>query len=257
MYSELKDYYSILAVSERASQEEIKHAFRRLAMKYHPDKNPGNEKWAEERFKEVNEAYVILGDQGKRQEYDRMRQAGFKHGPQYAGGYYSQEQVFSGAFTNPYLSQELARMFQELGLRYDEKFVDNMFFGGRGFTFTFSTKPMGEWQFPSSPSKKYKLPLLLRLADKLMKFTLTKMLGSELPSGQHVGEDLYHEIALSQKEAAAGGEKGIKYKRGKERKNLVVKMPAGVTERTRIKLKGMGLKGDPPGDLYVIVKVRS
>jgi curved DNA-binding protein len=257
MYAKLKDYYSVLGVPEGASQEEIKHAFRRLAIKYHPDKNRGNEKWAEEKFKEINESYVILGNQEKRQEYDSMRQAGFAYGPQYTGGYYSQEQVFKGAFTNPYLYQELARIFQELGLRYDDRFVDNMFFGGRGFAFTFSTKPMGEWQSTPSRSKEHRQPLSLRLADKLMSFTLTRMLGIKLPADQHTGEDLYHEITLSQQEAAAGGEKGIKYKRGKERKRLLIKVPAGVTERTRIRLRGMGLKGNPPGDLYVIVRVRN
>ena len=256
MYSGLKDYYSILGLSEGASQEDIKHAFRRLAMKYHPDKNLGNEKWAEERFKEVNEAYAILSEQGKRREYDRMRQASFAgYGPQYAGGrYYSQEQVFRDVFANPYLFQELVRMFREAGLRFDERFVDNMFFGGRGFAFVFSSQPAGKGQW--SPSLEYKPPLLLRLAGKLMKFALKKMLWVESPSGQHIRGDLHHEITLSQKEAAAGGEKRIKYNRGKERKNLIVKVPAGVTEGTRIKLKGMGSKGEPLGDLYVIVRIR-
>jgi len=62
----VKDYYKILGVSENASQEDIKNAFRKLAFKYHPDKNPGNEKPAEEKFKEINEAYSILSDAGKR-----------------------------------------------------------------------------------------------------------------------------------------------------------------------------------------------
>jgi len=259
MYSGIKDYYSILGVSEGASQEDIKHAFRRLAMKYHPDKNLGNEKWAEERFKEVNEAYAILGDQGKRREYDRMKQAGFAgYGPQYAGRqYYSQEQVFRNAFANPYLFQELARMFQEMGLRYDERFVDNMFFGGRGFSFIFSTEPTGGWQPTSShSSKEYKPPLLLRFAGKLMKFTLKKMLGVQELSWQSNGGDLYQEIFLSQREAAMGSEKSISYKRGKERKRLVVKVPPRVTQGVRIRLRGMGLKGETPGDLYITVKIK-
>ena len=56
----MKEYYQILCVPENASQEDIKSAFRRLAFKYHPDTNPGNEKQAEERFKEINEAYGVL-----------------------------------------------------------------------------------------------------------------------------------------------------------------------------------------------------
>jgi curved DNA-binding protein len=66
-----KDYYSILGVAKKATEEEIKKAFRKLAVKYHPDKNAGN-KDAEEKFKEINEAYEVLGDVEKRQKYDRF-----------------------------------------------------------------------------------------------------------------------------------------------------------------------------------------
>ena len=69
------DYYSILGVSKGASQDEIKKAYRALAMKYHPDKNPGD-KSAEEKFKEINEAYSVLSDQKKRQQYDTFGKAG-------------------------------------------------------------------------------------------------------------------------------------------------------------------------------------
>lgn len=70
MPSSVKDYYQILGVSKDASQEDIKKAYRRLARKYHPDLNPGD-KAAEEKFKEINEAYAVLGDPQKRAEYDR------------------------------------------------------------------------------------------------------------------------------------------------------------------------------------------
>ena len=66
----MKDYYQILGVSTDASPEDIKKAFRRLALLYHPDRNPGNIKEAEGRFKEINEAYEVLGDEQKRCQYD-------------------------------------------------------------------------------------------------------------------------------------------------------------------------------------------
>lgn len=257
MYRGTKDYYSILGVSEGASHGEIRHAFRKLAMKYHPDKNLGNEKWAGEKFKEINEAYAVLGDEAKRQEYDRMRQAGFAgYSAQYAGGrYYSQERVFADAFTNPYLFQELARMFQEAGLRFDESFVDNLFFGGRGFIFTSSGQPSERDR--STSTSKYKPPLLLRFFSKVIRFTLKRMLGVQELPWQSKGEDLYHEIYISQKEAASGVDKKIKYKRGRERKKLIVKVPPGVTQGTKLRLKGMGLEGRTPGDLFITVKIKS
>lgn len=275
-YSNMEDYYSILGISERASQEEIKHAFRKLALQYHPDKNRGSEKWAEEKFKKINEAYAVLGDEVKRQDYDNMRKAGFvgaEYGSQYAGRqFYSQEQVFRDAFANPYLFQELARMFAEAGLRFDKEFADNLFFGGRGFTFTFTAGP-GEMKqqpfwfnprnYPGQPSATYapyskgKPPLWLRLMGKMTRFALKRMLGiKDLPL-QDTTLDLHHKLIVSQREATTGTEKKIHYKRGKEKGKLIVKVPAGVTEGTKIKLKEMGLKGErKPGDLYLHIKIK-
>ncbi|MCM8782498.1 MAG: DnaJ domain-containing protein, partial [Candidatus Omnitrophica bacterium] len=70
MPTSIKDYYEILGVAKSASADEIKKAYRKLARKYHPDLNPGD-KSAEEKFKEINEAYAVLSDQQKRAEYDR------------------------------------------------------------------------------------------------------------------------------------------------------------------------------------------
>jgi len=66
----VKDYYRVLGVARNASQDEIKKAFRQLALQHHPDRNPQNEKEAEERFKEINEAYEVLGDEARRQRYE-------------------------------------------------------------------------------------------------------------------------------------------------------------------------------------------
>jgi curved DNA-binding protein CbpA len=68
----LKDYYSIFGVNRDTSAQDIKKAFRRLALCYHPDHNPDNPKQAEEKFKEINEAYEVLGDELKKQQYDHL-----------------------------------------------------------------------------------------------------------------------------------------------------------------------------------------
>src|SRR4029077_7841096 len=73
--AQTKDYYSVLGVPASAAQDEIKKAYRKLAAKHHPDKNPNDPK-AAERFKEISEAYQVLGDADKRKQYDQMRQLG-------------------------------------------------------------------------------------------------------------------------------------------------------------------------------------
>lgn len=108
-----KDYYAVLGVAKTASAEEIKKAYRKLALKYHPDKNPGDAK-AEERFKEISEAYAVLSDADKRKQYDQFGDAGFHQR-------FSQEDIFRNANFND--------IFREFG------FGDDLFgnlFGGRG-----------------------------------------------------------------------------------------------------------------------------
>src|SRR4030042_5930103 len=71
-----KDDYGILGIPRNASVTDIKKAYRKLAMQYHPDRNPGKEKWANEKFKEINEAFSVIGDPEKRKKYDQFGTAG-------------------------------------------------------------------------------------------------------------------------------------------------------------------------------------
>src|SRR6056297_1222664 len=90
-----RDYYEILGVSKSASQDEIKKAYRKQAIKYHPDKNPGD-KEAERKFKEAAEAYEVLRDEQKRQRYDQFGHEGVKGGAGgFSGGGMSFEDIFS------------------------------------------------------------------------------------------------------------------------------------------------------------------
>src|SRR3954465_13623546 len=81
-----RDYYQILGLQKGASAEDIKKAFRKLAVKYHPDRNPGN-KTSEDKFKEINEAYAVQSDPKKKEEYDTYGSTGFHK-------QYSQEDIF-------------------------------------------------------------------------------------------------------------------------------------------------------------------
>ena len=92
-----RDCYEILGISKTASADEIKKAYRKLAMQYHPDRNPGD-KVAEEKFKEASDAYAILSDENKRKMYDQYGYSGVEGGSGGGGGFGGFEDIFSGGF---------------------------------------------------------------------------------------------------------------------------------------------------------------
>jgi DnaJ-class molecular chaperone len=236
----MKDYYQILGVPENASQAEIKKAFRRLAFKYHPDTNPGNEGQAAERFKEISEAYGVLGDENKRRQYDLARKGGF-------AGAYSQQDIFRQTFSNSVMFEDLERMFAQAGLRFDADFLNNTFFGGRGFAYQ-------AYPYDSNVSA-YKPGWLERQLNKVGRFALKRLFGVDV--GPPPVLDKHLELEIPRKEAERGGEREIKYKRNGRRKKLLVKIPAGIRSGTRIRLRGMGAqKGQKSGDLYLHVKIK-
>lgn len=151
--SSAKDYYKILGVEPTATAEEIRKAYRRLAFEYHPDRN-GGKPAAEERFKEISEAYGVLMDAEKRAQYDHLRAAGFD-GRQAGGFSYSREEIFRDIFQNPQAADifaELQREFQRFGIRFDEQFFNNLFFGRSGIFFGgVIFGPLGRtWRFGNS-----------------------------------------------------------------------------------------------------------
>jgi DnaJ-class molecular chaperone len=275
----VKNYYQILGVPEDAGQEDIKNAFRKLAFKYHPDKNPGNEKQAEEKFKEINEAYSILGDTGKRQQYDFAKKSGYS-GTTYPGFGYSQSDIFRDAFSNPETMDELNRMFQQAGLRFDQEFLNRTFFSGNGVVFQFYSGPgesrqtiyrygngdrnekiTGDANSNNIPPEylNSKVPagrpgfferLELKMISWFTRYTVKTLLGVEIPKPP---EDLRQPFKLSAVEAASGGEKTVTLKTGLGKKKLAVNIPAGVKTGTGIRLRGLGKNN---GDLYLDVKVK-
>jgi len=213
----MKDYYKILGVSRDASLEEIKKAYRRLALKYHPDRNPGD-KEAEEKFKEINEAYAVLSDPEKRKQYDMFGAEGFRQR-------FTEEEIFRGF--------DIGDLLKDLGFSTSDIF--SVIFGtGRGgprvrYT-TFTTGPYGEvFDFgPRGPQGQRGQDLETELSVTLEEVTR---------GGERV-------LTLRRPE---GGEETI-----------AVKIPPGVRDGQKLRIAGKGAPGfggGPPGDLYVRVRV--
>lgn len=111
----MKNYYQVLGIDKGANQEEIKRAFRRMASLYHPDHNPQDPKEAEEKFKEINQAYEVLSDEAKRRQYDRLihqRRSQRREVPM--------EDFLNWGFTGSDILEELLREFAARSIIFDE-----------------------------------------------------------------------------------------------------------------------------------------
>ena len=272
----MKEYYHILDVPEDASDEDLRKAFRKLAFRYHPDKNIGHEKEAEEKFKDINEAYGVLSDRAKRQQYDFARKGQFAgvgsaYGSPNQGFRYSQDDILRDTFTNQNMVDELNHMFSQAGLRFDQEFLNRVFFSSNNVVFRvyYGGSRPGSFASPRdiSPqgnqsevaSSSYQPGWIERWSTKVIlfigRFIMRRVFGIRYEAPQP-SLDLYREFEITPLEADIGGEKEFSYKSDMKPRKLMVKIPSGIQPGTQIRLKGMGQKnGGRRGDLYLQVKV--
>ncbi len=214
-----KDYYQVLGLDRSASDSDIKKAYRRLAMKYHPDRNPGKEKEATERFKEINEAYGILGDPEKRKQYDTYGTVG------------DLGDIFSSNGTRATF-EDLMRDFGGLGLGLD--FLGDIFgdaLKGRGYRVRFSG--MGGGGRGSRQGS--------RLED---------LFGG---GGRQSPTTVRYELSVTKEEA----EKGATKRLTRNGRRLEVKVPPGVTTGSTVRLSNACTITDGcEGDILIRIKVK-
>jgi curved DNA-binding protein len=280
-----RDYYDILGVNKNSSDEELKKAYRKLAMKYHPDRNP-NKKEAEERFKELNEAYAVLSDKEKRKQYDTFGQEGFRQR-------FSQEDIFRGfdfedIFSNLFGGRG-RREFRSGG-RGGVDFSD--LFGRGGYQDMGRMPQKGEDMYYEWPitleeaafggEKKVSLPKGGKVEEIYVKIPPGIPSGKKLrvagkggagrnggPPGDlylqisirnhpifiREGDDLIVEKEIAFSEAVLGTTMEVPTLEGMKK----VKVPPGTQCHTKMRLKGLGVRrfqGTGRGDEYVKVIVK-
>ena len=283
-----RDYYDVLGVNKNASDEEIKKAYRKLAMKYHPDRNP-NKKEAEERFKEINEAYAVLSDKEKRKQYDTFGAEGFRQR-------FTQEDIFRGFDFDEILSGLFGgrgRREFRFGGREGFEFGD-LFGGGRGTHQNMGRMPQ------KGEDILYELPITIEEAafggEKRVTFRKekggTEEISVKIPKGiasgkklrvagkgtegrnggppgdlylqvqvmehpvySREGDDLVVEKEINFTEAALGAMVEVPSLEGTKK----VRIPPGTQSHTKLRLKGLGLphfQREGRGDEYVKVIVK-
>ena len=222
-----KDYYKVLGVSKDASQEEIKKAFRKLAVKYHPDKNKGD-KAAEEKFKEINEAYAVLSDPEKKKQYDTFGSSEFHRR-------YSQEDIFRNA--------DFSSIFRDLGMGGD---IFNIFFGGSAGPHARTGNASFEDLFSGG----------FHQGGGGCGGGCHSGAGSHFYQPQPKGQDVILDMTLTPRELLEGGKKIISLQTGGVQEKISVNIPKGITEGKKIRVAGKGTPGPGGrGDLYLRIHV--
>jgi len=249
-----RDYYEVLGVSKTASAAEIKKAYRRLAMKHHPDRNADDES-AEARFKEAKEAYEVVSDQEKRATYDQFGHDGLQAGPGGAGfgGAEGFSDIFGDVFGDIF-GQGRARggrqMFKGADLGYELKLDLETAVAGETVTIDVPTQVSCD-TCGGSGAKKGTDPVTCSTCGGAGQVRMQQGFFSvqqACPACKGAGTTISDPC-------------GDCHGRGRVRKTktLSVKVPAGVDNGDRIRLSGegeAGRNGGPPGDLYVEIRVR-
>lgn len=230
-----KDYYAILGVSRNASEKDIKQAYRRLARKYHPDVHPGD-KAAEEKFKEINEAYEVLSDPDKRAKYDRYG-AEWEYADQFAKAGKGTWHTYQGAGAD--FGPEFGGFGGGFGFGGEDlgSLFDELFRGGGARTYT-RRPTRGE-------DLEQRLEITLEEAYSGTKRLLELQTPEACPTCR--GSGLVERAPCP----SCGGSGTVMSTR-----RLEVSIPPGVDNGSRIKLAGKGQPGaGGPGDLYIVIGV--
>lgn len=209
------DYYKILGVDKTASADQIKKAYRKLALKYHPDKTKGD-KEMEAKFKKLSEAYAVLSDPEKKNQYDTYGSADFQQR-------FTQEDIFRNF--------DLGDILKEFGFGGQARGGFSGGFGQQGRAHGFSSGGMGSNPFFQGMGGQSR--------------------GHQAP---RKGRDIEYEIPLSLEEIINGTKRTITISSGDSTKAIEVKIPQGLTQGKKIRLSGKGEgspNGGPAGDLFI------